>query len=575
MASDGNSSNQSNNKSDNTGFQVSKAGRKALAAAKAGIKAASGDYVGAAKEAVVGFGEEISKILLGVFIIILIPIVMFTSAFASLPGLLIHNFETTIGNVRIVTEDKIGEWSVKQANKYIINAFDEIQKEVSDEILKEIKDAYIPNWTNNCKNYWSGKSYSYNDTESFGIFREKNTANLLGVQHYNNNNHGEMYTMLRMNNVTAKETNLDSIRFMCAYSVWHQKETNNVGSDEHYLESSDMDERWSSFDVNGLKKFIKNNKETLLSVDIEYSDEHLAQKYINEDGTAEYIDVPVKVVNATLNIADENDIYALFNLSELDKKMVDTYYQLAKALFEAAYEGSTDDLYYNFEPMSAVVKNVFFFPDETKTKVYQSINALPKFGYDLFIDEIPAERFDGDYQSILKQMTEDWERTHPPKDPKFGYPVYNHKVLNDYPVYSSGNVHYGVDFSVPIGTEVHASAGGRVYAAGWDSSLLWFFGVTGSSEASDHYRFGKVVVIQHEVNGSAMYTIYANNSELMVEKGDYVKKGDVIALSGDTGEEKSAVCHFQMCTSLMFMNLNTVDPKDYLTDEEPIVYKEK
>ena len=194
---------------------------KAEHAGKAAMKASAGDYVGAGVEVVEGFGYEIKKFVTIILAIIIIPIIMIVAVFDTLPGLIISNFSETIGNALYVTEDKISEWSVKKANKAIINTFEDIEKEVANEIIKEIKDGYIPNWNSNVNNYWNGNTPSQTLNGMSGINREKDTQNLIGWLRYQED-HGEMYTMLRFKNVMAKEVNLDSIYFLCAYSVWHQ-----------------------------------------------------------------------------------------------------------------------------------------------------------------------------------------------------------------------------------------------------------------------------------------------------------------------------------------------------------------
>lgn len=78
--------------------------------------------------------------------------------------------------------------------------------------------------------------------------------------------------------------------------------------------------------------------------------------------------------------------------------------------------------------------------------------------------------------------------------------------------------HTGIDFAVPIGTQVRASVAGKVI-------------ITGSSNTG----YGNYIVINH---GGGIATLYAHNSQLLVSTGQEVSKGDVIALSGNTGNVK-------------------------------------
>lgn len=89
------------------------------------------------------------------------------------------------------------------------------------------------------------------------------------------------------------------------------------------------------------------------------------------------------------------------------------------------------------------------------------------------------------------------------------------------------NWHSGVDFVVPEGTEVYAAAAGVVTQSG----------VIGNG------AYGNVVVIDH---GDGFLTYYAHNSRLLVKVGDVVKKGTLIALSGNTGNSTGPHCHFEV-----------------------------
>ncbi len=75
-------------------------------------------------------------------------------------------------------------------------------------------------------------------------------------------------------------------------------------------------------------------------------------------------------------------------------------------------------------------------------------------------------------------------------------------------------IHGGTDYGVACGTEVYASASGTVTVAGW----------AGHS--------GNRVMVDH---GDGLETGYSHNTKVLVNVGDKVKRGDLIALSGTTG----------------------------------------
>jgi len=85
--------------------------------------------------------------------------------------------------------------------------------------------------------------------------------------------------------------------------------------------------------------------------------------------------------------------------------------------------------------------------------------------------------------------------------------------------------HKGVDFAGRAGAEVFAVA---------DGVVTW---------SSKRYGYGELVEINH---GNGYSTRYAHNSENLVVVGDEVKKGDTVALMGDTGRATGPNLHFEV-----------------------------
>jgi peptidase M23-like protein len=97
--------------------------------------------------------------------------------------------------------------------------------------------------------------------------------------------------------------------------------------------------------------------------------------------------------------------------------------------------------------------------------------------------------------------------------------------LRKHPITHKYRYHSGVDFWAWPGTRIHATAGGRVVHAGW------------------YGGYGYAVKIYH---GKGMETLYAHCSKLVVNKGDIVKKGQVISLSGASGLAVGAHLHYEI-----------------------------
>ncbi len=97
--------------------------------------------------------------------------------------------------------------------------------------------------------------------------------------------------------------------------------------------------------------------------------------------------------------------------------------------------------------------------------------------------------------------------------------------FNNYLTGNSSTRHNGIDFAVAIGTPVFASAKGIITYNGWDKLL------------------GKIVIINH---GLGYETRYAHCSRIFVKKGDFVKKGQTIALTGNTGLSTAPHLHYEI-----------------------------
>jgi len=99
--------------------------------------------------------------------------------------------------------------------------------------------------------------------------------------------------------------------------------------------------------------------------------------------------------------------------------------------------------------------------------------------------------------------------------------------------------HQGLDFATgKTGVDIMAVASGVVTFAG------------------EKQGYGRMVKINH---GNGYETLYAHDEKLLVKPGDIVKKGQVIALSGNTGRSTGPHVHFEV-----HKNGRVVDPSSYV-----------
>jgi murein DD-endopeptidase MepM/ murein hydrolase activator NlpD len=121
----------------------------------------------------------------------------------------------------------------------------------------------------------------------------------------------------------------------------------------------------------------------------------------------------------------------------------------------------------------------------------------------------------------------------------FRWPVRG-KIISSFGQQANGQKNEGINIAVPEGASVRAAEDGVVAYAG-----------------SELKGYGNLVLIRHQ-NG--WVTAYAHNAELMVKRGDPVKRGDVIARAGQTGNVTSPQVHFEIRKGA-----TAVDPVKYLT----------
>ncbi|MEA2905012.1 MAG: hypothetical protein QOI12_2399 [Alphaproteobacteria bacterium] len=109
--------------------------------------------------------------------------------------------------------------------------------------------------------------------------------------------------------------------------------------------------------------------------------------------------------------------------------------------------------------------------------------------------------------------------------PSFRRPV-NGRIIAGFGPKTNGQQNDGINFAVPEGTPVKAAEDGVVAYAG-----------------SELKGYGNLVLVRHS-NGYV--TAYAHAKELMVKRGDTIKRGQVIAKSGQTGNVDAPQLHFEV-----------------------------
>ncbi len=94
-----------------------------------------------------------------------------------------------------------------------------------------------------------------------------------------------------------------------------------------------------------------------------------------------------------------------------------------------------------------------------------------------------------------------------------------------HPIYGRQRYHSGLDIGVDYGDPVRAADGGRIINSGWIQG------------------YGYTIIIDH---GNDISTLYGHNSQLVVSEGQYVRKGQTVALGGSSGDSTGPHVHFEV-----------------------------
>lgn len=119
-----------------------------------------------------------------------------------------------------------------------------------------------------------------------------------------------------------------------------------------------------------------------------------------------------------------------------------------------------------------------------------------------------------------------------------------------HPIYKTVKMHTGMDFTAPVGTEIHATGNGYV----------------NSVQMGDR-GYGNHVIINH---GYGYETLYGHMSRIMVRPGQKINRGDLIGYVGNSGTSTGPHLHYEV-----HRGGNPVNPVNfYYNDLTPEEYEQ-
>ncbi|MFW5634178.1 MAG: M23 family metallopeptidase [Erythrobacter sp.] len=130
----------------------------------------------------------------------------------------------------------------------------------------------------------------------------------------------------------------------------------------------------------------------------------------------------------------------------------------------------------------------------------------------------------------------------PSRMPLSGFRMTSDYGMRTHPVLGRRAHHKGVDLAAPTGTPVYATADGIIGRADFSPS------------------YGLVIYVDH---GADLETRYAHLSKLAVDRGERVRKGDLIGYVGSTGRSTGPHLHYEVRVEGVAVN-----PIPYMVETE-------
>ena len=260
---------------------------------------------------------------------------------------------------------------------------------------------------------------------------------------------------------------------------------------------------------------------------------------VYEAGETQYLDILLKSKNLSDFISS---YYIITELAQIDEDLLSGLEEKKKTIdiSKQKLENEKKELAVITENQTRVARTL----QNTKKMRENFIEKLSDEEKELQskIDEINAQ-----YEEVNKQILElaqqgiytayiggqlAW--------PVPGYTTITSKYsMRVHPITGQYKLHTGIDIGAPMGANFVAANNGIVTKAGMNTA------------------YGNMVIIDH---GGGVSTLYAHGSEILVEVGQTVERGDPILKVGSTGYSTGPHAHFEVR-----INGVTTDPLPYIT----------
>lgn len=321
-----------------------------------------------------------------------------------------------------------------------------------------------------------------------------------------------------------KKTLLDEIEELDLEMYKSQKELDNIQGQ-----------------INSLNSEIKNKEKNIEEANKRREEEEiLLQKRVRamyENGEVTYIKL----------IMDSSSVSDFIKRCELADRMVEADRELFNEL-EALKTQIADEVK-SLEEDKVVVEAAKRQEADNKAKLATSRSAkdsrVKLLEKDVAELQKQLDRELEESQAIERQLRElSGTSTVVSKNEDFIWPAaYSKSITCKYgprihPITKKKSTHTGIDIRATTGSNVYATASGKVIKAGWNTA------------------YGNMIIIDH---GNGITSLYGHASKLVVKVGDTVNQGDIIMKAGSTGYSTGPHLHFEVRK-----NGTPQDPKNYL-----------
>ena len=303
--------------------------------------------------------------------------------------------------------------------------------------------------------------------------------------------------------------------------------------------------------ITQLKNSIEKNEKEIKKLEKEFKEKEEAFieriVAIYEGGQTTYLDM---LLSSDSIVSFISSYYMISELAEADKSMMDSIQQQQNKIEETKkeLEEEKNEIVTSRNEVEAKTKTL----NSAKSAKQSKVNSLTEKEKKL---QAQIDKFNAAIKEAQKEIDKAIQNSSgyqgsfsgtlswPVSTSSYGYNIITSGYgRRDQPTAGASTSHKALDIGISYQT-VYAPADGYVVTASWQSG------------------YGNFIMIKHS---NSLYTCYGHLSSYKVSSGQTVKRGQAIAISGNTGVSTGPHLHFEVRTSGSYNS--RVNPLNYISD---------